>query len=121
MMQKLVITGGLFMAALTAALVADTPSGARAQDAALIAKGQQVYEAQKCSVCHAIAGKGGKQNPLDGVGSKLSADETRLWITDPTAAAKKANSTKKPPMPNKYKLPPAELDALVAYMQSLKK
>ena len=89
--------------------------------AALIAKGQKVYEAQKCSVCHAIAGKGGKQNPLDGVGSKLSADETRLWITDPTAAAKKANSTKKPPMPNKYKLPPAELDALVAYMQSLKK
>ena len=120
-MQKVAITGGLFMAALTAALVADTPRLVRSQEADLIKKGQSVYEAQKCSVCHSIAGTGGKQNPLDGVGSKLSADDIRLWIVDPTAAAKKANSTKKPPMPNKYKLPPAELDALVAYMQSLKK
>ena len=33
----------------------------------------------------------------------------------------KTKSTKKPPMPNKYgKLPAADLDALVAYMQSLK-
>ena len=35
--------------------------------------------------------------------------------------AKKASSTKKPPMPKKYdKLPAADIDALVAYMQSLK-
>ena len=35
--------------------------------------------------------------------------------------AKKAGSTKKPPMPKKYdKLPAADIDALVAYMQSLK-
>ena len=34
---------------------------------------------------------------------------------------KKTGSTKKPPMPNKYsKLPAAEIDAMVAYMQSLK-
>ncbi len=34
---------------------------------------------------------------------------------------KKTNSTKKPPMPKKYgKLPAADIDALVAYMQSLK-
>jgi hypothetical protein len=33
----------------------------------------------------------------------------------------KMKSTKKPPMPNKYsKLPAADLDALVAYIQSLK-
>jgi cbb3-type cytochrome oxidase cytochrome c subunit len=33
----------------------------------------------------------------------------------------KAKSTKKPPMPNKYaSLPAADLDALVAYLQSLK-
>jgi mono/diheme cytochrome c family protein len=120
-MKRIAITGGLFVAALTAALVADTPSGVRAQDAALIAKGQKVYEAQKCSVCHAIAGKGNKQNPLDGVGSKFSADEIRQWIVDPVEMAKKANSTKKPPMPAKYKLPAGDLDALVAYMQSLKK
>ena len=94
---------------------------ATAQDAALVKKGQEVYTAQKCSVCHAIAGKGGKASPLDGVGAKLSADDIRQWIVDPVAMTKKSNSTKKPPMPAKYgKLPAAELDALVAYMQSLK-
>jgi len=91
------------------------------QDAAQIKKGEAVYTAQKCSVCHSIAGKGGKSSPLDGVGAKLSADEIRLWITHPADAAKKANSTKKPPMPAKYgKLPAADIDALVAFMQSLK-
>ena len=84
-------------------------------------RGQEVYAAQKCSVCHAIAGKGGKANPLDGVGAKLSADDISQWITHPTEMTAKAKSTKKPPMPNKYgKLPAADIDALVAYMQSLK-
>ena len=91
---------------------------AAAQDAK---KGQAVYTAQKCQMCHAIAGKGGKANPLDGVGGKLSAEDIKQWITHPVEAAAKAKSTKKPPMPAKYgSLPAADLDALVAYMQSLK-
>jgi len=94
---------------------------ASAQDAAQVKKGQEVYTAQKCSICHAIAGKGNKANPLDGVGAKLSADDIRAWMVTPIEAAAKAKSTKKPPMPAKYgKLPAADLDALVAYMQSLK-
>ena len=84
-------------------------------------KGQAVYTAQKCQMCHAIAGKGSKANPLDGVGGKLSADDIKQWITHPKEAAAKAKSTKKPPMPAKYgSLPAADVDALVAYMQSLK-
>ena len=94
---------------------------ATAQDAAQVKKGQEVYTAQKCSICHGIAGKGNKANPLDGVGAKLSAADIRAWIVTPTEASAKAKSTKKPPMPAKYgKLPAADLDALVAYMQSLK-
>ena len=94
---------------------------ASAQDAAAIKKGQEVYAAQKCSVCHAIAGKGGKSSPLDGVGAKLSAADIREWIVHPIEMAKKTKSEKKPPMPGKYgALPAPELDALVAYMQSLK-
>ena len=94
------------------------PSMAAAQDAA---KGEQVFAAQKCSMCHQIAGKGNKLSPLDGVGKKLSAADTREWIVDPDAAAKKHNSTKKPAMPKTYaKLPAADVDALVAYLQSLK-
>lgn len=91
------------------------------QDAAQVKKGQQVYTAQKCQTCHSIAGKGKTTNPLDGVGAKLSADDIKQWITDPKAAAAKAKSTKKPPMPAKYaSLPAADIDALVAYMHSLK-
>lgn len=93
---------------------------AAAQDAALIKKGQDVYTAQKCAVCHSIGGKGGKASPLDGVGAKLSADDIRAWITDPVAMTKKTNSQKKPPMPKNAKLAAADVDALVAYMQSLK-
>jgi mono/diheme cytochrome c family protein len=110
------------MKGLALAIVMSCPVNlAYAQDEAQIKKGQEVYTAQKCSVCHAVAGKGSKTNPLDGVGAKLSADDIRSWITHPKEAAAKAKSTKKPPMPDKYgKLPAADLDALVAYMQSLK-
>jgi mono/diheme cytochrome c family protein len=84
-------------------------------------KGEQVYTAQKCSVCHSIAGKGGKANPLDGVGAKISAAETRQWIINPKEMTTKTNSEKKPPMPDRYsKLPAEDIDALVAYLQSLK-
>jgi mono/diheme cytochrome c family protein len=97
------------------------PLRVAAQDAAQVKRGQEVYTAQKCQVCHAIAGKGPKANPLDGVGKKLSADDIKQWITHPTEMAAKVKSTKKPPMQDKYgTLPAADLDALVAYMQSLK-
>ena len=56
------------LGALTLALA--MPVVAAAQDAALVKKGQEVYAAQKCSTCHSIAGKGGKQSPLDGVGQE---------------------------------------------------
>jgi mono/diheme cytochrome c family protein len=105
--------------ALAAGLVLPHPAGA--QDEAQIKRGQEVYAAQKCSVCHAVAGKGNKQNPLDGVGTKLSAEDIKQWITHPTEMTAKTKSTKKPPMPAKYgSLPAADLDALVAYLHSLK-
>ena len=110
-----------FLIAVAFAVVASVPRPAAAQDAAQVKHGQEVYAAQKCQTCHAIAGKGSKTSPLDGVGAKLSADETRQWIVNPTDMTAKVKSQKKPPMPNKYnKLPQADIDALVAYMQSLK-
>jgi uncharacterized protein (TIGR01732 family) len=36
-------------------------------------------------VCHSIAGAGNKKGPLDKVGTKLSADDIRAWITDAPA------------------------------------
>ena len=112
--RSIFITG--FTLAAGVALSAAAP---RQDDA--VKRGQQVYTAQKCQTCHSIAGKGSKKSPLDGVGAKLSADEIREWIVHPKEMTAKAKSTKKPPMPDKYsKLPPADIDALVAYMQSLK-
>lgn len=90
---------------------------AHAQDDA----GMKVYAAQKCSMCHSIAGVGNKKLPLDKVGAKLSADQIREWIVAPVEAAKKAKSTAKPVMKAYPSLPKADLDALVAYMKSLAK
>jgi mono/diheme cytochrome c family protein len=110
----------LLIAALTLAGAAGLRAAA-GQDADAVKRGQDVYTAQKCQVCHAAAGKGNKNNPLDGVGAKLSADEIRRWITHPTEMTAKAKSTKKPPMPNKYgSLSAEDVDAVVAYLQSLK-
>jgi mono/diheme cytochrome c family protein len=91
---------------------------AQAQDKA--AAGIKVFEAQKCGMCHAVAGKGNKKLPLDGVGKKLNEAQIREWIVDPKTAAEKAKSMAKPPMKAYPSLPAGDLDALVAYMASLK-
>jgi mono/diheme cytochrome c family protein len=111
--------GRFLVAAAMAIGFVGAASPAHAQDAA-VQRGIAVYTAQKCSLCHSIAGVG-KKHVLDGVGTKLSADEIRLWLTDPKAAAAKAKSTAKPVMKDYSKLPPADLDALVAYMKTLTK
>jgi mono/diheme cytochrome c family protein len=121
-MSKMVTTRMMtFVAAVAVAGFSAIALEAAGQDAEHVKKGEQVYTAQKCSMCHSVAGKGNKLSALDGVGKKLSADEIRGWITNPTEMTAKMKSTKKPPMPAKYaKLPKEEIDALVAYMQSLK-
>jgi mono/diheme cytochrome c family protein len=112
-------TRSVLITTFTVAALAIASAAPRQDDA--VKRGQQVYTAQKCQTCHSIAGKGSKKSPLDGVGAKLSADEIREWIVHPSDMTAKTKSTKKPPMPNKYsKLPAADIDALVAYMQSLK-
>lgn len=104
--------------AVVCGLLVLAPTASRAQDAA---KGAQVYAANKCTMCHAIAGKGGKSSPLDGVGKKLSEADIKLWMVNTSAAEAKFKSTKKPAMPKTYaKLPAADVDAMVAYLSSLK-
>jgi mono/diheme cytochrome c family protein len=103
---------------LVLALLA-VPSLLSAQTAA--ERGQKVYAAQKCNICHSVAGVGNKRGALDEVGGKLSADEIRQWLVDPTAMTAKAKADRKPPMKSYSTLPKEEVDALVAYMQSLKK
>jgi mono/diheme cytochrome c family protein len=103
----------------TAALCLGLAAAAAAQDAKAT-KGQQVFTDQKCTLCHSIGDKGNKKGPLDGVGGKLSADEIRSWITDAKGMTAKTKATRKPEM-KAYTLPKDDVDALVAYLSSLKK
>jgi mono/diheme cytochrome c family protein len=98
-----------------------TASATSAQDAKQIDRGMKVYADQKCSVCHSIAGKGNKNGPLDDVGSRLTADEIREWMVNPAEMTKKTKAARKPPMKAYPNLSKDDLDALVAYMVSLKK
>jgi mono/diheme cytochrome c family protein len=92
---------------------------AAAQDAK-VAKGEQLFTEQKCTLCHAIGEKGNKKGPLDGVATKLKADEIREWITDAKGMTAKTKATRKPEM-KAFALPKDDVDALVAYLSTLKK
>lgn len=105
----------LFSAFIGLLLLSSSP--AAAQD---VAKGAAVYAAQKCSICHAINGKGNAKGALDNVGATLSADEIRQWIVAAPEMTAKTKAARKPAM-KAYTLDKADLDALVAYLQTLKK
>lgn len=79
-----------------------------------IEAGKAVYAAQKCKMCHSIAGEGNTKWPLDGVGKKLKADEIVKWTMTPKVM--KADTTMKayPDISTK------DMDDLTAYMLSLK-
>jgi mono/diheme cytochrome c family protein len=94
---------------------------AAAQADAKVDRGKAVYAEQKCKMCHAIADEGNKKGPLDDVGNKLKPEEMKAWITTPKEMAEKHKADRKPPMKAYDKLPAEDLDALVAYLGTLKK
>ena len=101
-------------------------ASAGAQDAKKIEAGKKVYAEAKpmaCKACHAVAGAGNAKGPLDGVGSKLSAEDIKAWLRTPKEMSAKAKAARKPPMPAypPDKLSDENLDALTAYLLSLKK
>jgi mono/diheme cytochrome c family protein len=86
---------------------------------AQVEKGKEVYAANKCQICHSIGGVGNKKGALDGVGSKYSNADLKAWIVDAPGMTAKTKAERKPAM-KAYTLPAADVDALVAYMQTLK-
>lgn len=113
------------VAVAVAGLVLAGAAVASAQDAGAIEKGKKVYtEAMpKCKTCHAIAGEGNPKGVLDDVGTKLKTEDIKAWIRTPKQMTEKAKATRKPvmmPYP-KEKISDADLDALCAYLLSLKK
>jgi mono/diheme cytochrome c family protein len=107
----------MLVTALCAVLLTATSSHAQGA----VERGQKVYTAEKCSICHSVAGVGNKRGALDDVGSKLSAEEIRQWLVNAAEMATKTNATRKPVMKSYGHLSKEDVDGLVAYMQSLKK
>ena len=114
------------VAAIGAAVVV-AGIGLIAQGSAKLAEtGKQLYEKHKCADCHTINNRGGrltKQFPMDDIGKKPAA-ELRMWLTSPLemeAKSEKSKTTKLKLSSKKYKFTDPELDALVAYLQTLVK
>jgi mono/diheme cytochrome c family protein len=91
-----------------------------AQDAK-VQRGQKLYADNRCQMCHSIEGKGNAKGPLDNAGTKLTAEQLRQWLINPAEMTGKTKATRKPPMPPFAKLPKEDIDALVTYLQTLKK
>jgi mono/diheme cytochrome c family protein len=104
----------IFLAILSTTLAAS----AAAQDAKT--QGAKVFADQKCALCHSLDGKGNPKGPMEDALRQLSDDEIRAWITDAKGMTEKTKATRKPPM-KEFKLPKKDVDALVAYLSSMKK
>jgi mono/diheme cytochrome c family protein len=101
---------------------AETPDTAldTALDTARVEAGRQLYNAQECSMCHSIAGTGNPRNPLDRVGARHDADAMRDWIVATGVAADALPTNARHVKADYRDLPDDYLDALVAYMRSLR-
>jgi ubiquinol-cytochrome c reductase cytochrome b subunit len=78
------------------------------------AKGKATFEAQSCNACHGDGGAGtAAAPPLIGINAKFSSDQLADLFKHPTA---KMNAGGMPPVD----LPPEDMKALIAYLESLK-
>ena len=71
-------------------------ASAAAQDIAL---GVKVYDEERCALCHSIGDDGNKKGPLDGVGSRLSAEDIERWMLVPKEMTEETGATRRPFMP----------------------
>jgi mono/diheme cytochrome c family protein len=99
-------------------VLAAPQTAAAAEDA--VARGKRLFTESKCTMCHSVAGKGNPKGALDGVGARVVAADLRKWLVEPKVMAAKAKAERKPVMPSFETLKKEDLDALVAYLASLK-
>lgn len=117
-MKRLNVVMGIFSLAIIVGAFGSTPRAAGLPAAGDPVKGQKVYEAQKCSLCHMIGGVGSKlSSDLSAVGTKRDAAWLAKYLPNPTVLD--------PKNPPKVKMQPVkvkgqDLDDLVAYLLTLK-
>lgn len=84
----------------------------------LVAKGKELVDQKKCSICHSIDGKGGRKDitPLNGI----TKDKTDEYLTGSLLDPKKTikADTKMPSY--KDKLSDDDVKAVIEYLKSLK-
>ena len=81
----------------------------------LVEKGKQLYTQKKCGLCHTVDGSGGRKGgDLSDVGGKRDAEWLTKYMKDPKSVIPEAK------MPA-FRGTDEELNALVAYLMSLKK
>ncbi len=90
---------------------------AAAAMAADAAKGKAVFDGAKpaCKMCHTDA-----KNPLAKAGADNSADELKAWVRTPKDRMTKKKKTGMMPAFGPDKISDADLDALVAYLATMK-
>jgi len=104
---------------LSLACVAAATALVAAQDSKLVAKGQALTVKNKCSMCHQLAGKGGKfGKPLDGVVDRLDAAAITKILNDPQKELP-PQAASVPKMP-KVAWEKGDVDAVLAYLKTLK-
>jgi mono/diheme cytochrome c family protein len=86
----------------------------------LVVPGRSIYQEQNCSLCHSVDGSGNPRYPLDGVGARLGREEIRRWTIGADELRDEMPGRAFRMKQHYRRLPPEELDALIAYMQSLR-
>ena len=111
--------------ATVARVVAHPDATAGARDGAdpgaqLVARGQAAFAQHDCARCHSVAGKGSPRNPLDGVGSRLSRDELHDWVVAGETVRQDLSPRAISAKQRYAALPAADMEALLAYLASLR-
>lgn len=122
--EWLVLVGaGLIMAfaALVGILIYLKPPPVRFVylESSLSKQGEAIFRRESCLSCHEVFGNGASYGPnLDGVGTRRSKSWLQQYLRAPRPAV--SVKTYRLRMPAYDKLDPADLDALVAYLQGLR-
>lgn len=92
----------------------------------LVALGKEQWELQECYNCHKLYGQGGKKRgpEMDNIGNLMKPEEMKEKILDPRSwmAEGFEKEYEKKKMPDKYKelMEDKDIDALVAFLATLK-
>jgi mono/diheme cytochrome c family protein len=87
---------------------------------AVVARGRKLFAEQGCTTCHSAGGSGNPRSALDQVGARWDAAELRGWITGSGVAADLLAPAIVQRKQRYTSLPAADLDALVAYLTTLR-